>query len=80
MTTMMSLFAQLELSMISRRTKEALASDELDVVVSQDVTRAQMCGLTGVPALVFEQKYLVSGAQPYEALVGVVEQIGAESG
>ncbi len=57
----------------------ALTSGELDMAVSADVTRAQMYGLTGVPALVFEQKYLVSGAQPYEALVDVVAQITAES-
>jgi predicted DsbA family dithiol-disulfide isomerase len=31
-----------------------------------------------VPALVFANKYLVTGAQPYEVLVQVVEQIQDE--
>ena len=57
----------------------ALDSPELDIAVTADVTRAQMVGITGVPALVFEQKYLVSGAQPYEVLVEVVDEITAKS-
>ena len=31
--------------------------------------------MPGVPALIFESKYLVSGAQPYDTLVGVVEKV-----
>jgi predicted DsbA family dithiol-disulfide isomerase len=43
-----------------------------------DVYQAYRYGLNGVPALVFANKYLVSGAQPYEALAQVVEQIRDE--
>lgn len=35
-------------------------------------------GMTGVPALVFDEKYLVIGAQPLEVLKQVVEQVGTE--
>jgi predicted DsbA family dithiol-disulfide isomerase len=56
----------------------ALDSEELDVAVSADIAQAQMLNITGVPALVFEKKYLVNGAQPYEALCEVVEQIQTE--
>jgi predicted DsbA family dithiol-disulfide isomerase len=37
-----------------------------------------MYGLDGVPALVFADKYLVSGAQPYNVLKQVVEKVQAE--
>lgn len=39
-----------------------------------DVEQAHAYGLSGVPALVYNNKYLVSGAQPYEALVEVAEK------
>ena len=47
----------------------------LDAAVSQDIAQAQAYGLTGVPALVFNNKYLIPGAQPYAALARAVEQI-----
>jgi predicted DsbA family dithiol-disulfide isomerase len=56
----------------------ALDSDELDQAVSADIAQAQMLGITGVPALVFEKQYLVNGAQPYETLCEVVERIQTE--
>ena len=46
--------------------------------VSEDIELANMYGLSGVPALVFNDKYLVVGAQPYTALKQVVEQIQKE--
>lgn len=48
--------------------------------VLADVDLARRYGLSGVPALVFQDKYLVSGAQPYDALVRVTEQVRAEMG
>ena len=39
-----------------------------------DVEQAHAYGLSGVPALVYDNKYLVSGAQPYEVLVEVAEK------
>jgi len=35
--------------------------------------------LTGVPALIFNNRYLVSGAQPYEVLRQVVEKVQEEN-
>jgi predicted DsbA family dithiol-disulfide isomerase len=43
--------------------------------VLADITQAQYMGLSGVPALIFASKYLVSGAQPYEVLCEVVEDV-----
>ncbi len=53
----------------------ALFDPALDAAVSQDIAQAQAYGLTGVPALVFNNKYLIPGAQPYAALARAVEQI-----
>jgi predicted DsbA family dithiol-disulfide isomerase len=57
---------------------EALAGEAYQSAVFADIEQAFHYGLNGVPALVFENKYLVSGAQPYEVLTQVVEQIEAE--
>lgn len=43
--------------------------------VLADITEAQALRLQGVPAMIFAGKYLVSGAQPYEVLTGVVDEV-----
>ncbi|MBK7916394.1 MAG: DsbA family protein [Chloroflexi bacterium] len=43
-----------------------------------DVEQAHAYGLGGVPALVYNSKYLVSGAQPYAVLAQVAENVLAE--
>jgi predicted DsbA family dithiol-disulfide isomerase len=53
----------------------ALNDTAYDTAVQGDVVQAYRMGISGVPALVFERKYLVSGAQPYDVLKQVVEQI-----
>src|SRR5438105_4781765 len=53
----------------------ALANSAFDAQVSADVDLAHEYGLTGVPALVFANRYLVMGAQPYEVLKQVVEKV-----
>jgi predicted DsbA family dithiol-disulfide isomerase len=56
----------------------ALSEKDYDHQVTRDVLTAYQSGINGVPALIFDGKYFVSGAQPYEVLADVVEQI--ESG
>ena len=56
----------------------ALKDDQYEAQVDADVEQAYYYGLTGVPALIFGQRYLVSGAQPYEVLRQVVEKVEAE--
>lgn len=53
----------------------ALGYPQYDEEVQFDVDQAALLGLSGVPAMIFAKKYLVSGAQPYEVLVNVVEQV-----
>jgi predicted DsbA family dithiol-disulfide isomerase len=52
---------------------------EYDAQVTADIELANEYGLDGVPALVFADKYLVMGAQPYNVLQQVVERVQAES-
>lgn len=56
----------------------ALQSPVYQQAVLADVSQAYAYGINGVPAMIFADKYLVSGAQPYEVLCRAVEQIAAE--
>lgn len=57
-----------------------LENPEFDGEVDTDIDLAHEYGLNGVPALVFDNKYLVSGAQPYDLLKQVVERVQTEGG
>jgi predicted DsbA family dithiol-disulfide isomerase len=56
----------------------ALKDEQYEARVEADVEQAYSYGLTGVPALIFSNRYLVSGAQPYEVLRQVVEKVETE--
>ncbi len=58
---------------------DVLANEEYlrEVMIDQQIAREN--GMTGVPALVFAEKYLVVGAQPLHVLKQVVEQVRAEA-
>ena len=56
----------------------ALNDESYEDQVEADVEQAYQYGLTGVPALIFNNRYLVSGAQPYEVLQQVVEKVQVE--
>ncbi|MCO5200041.1 MAG: DsbA family protein [Anaerolineae bacterium] len=53
----------------------ALSAETYAKAVDQDILFARQNGLNGVPALVFENRYLVSGAQSAAALRQVVDEI-----
>ena len=57
----------------------ALDDPARNAQVEADIDLARQYGLNGVPALVFDNRYLVSGAQPLPVLTDVVERILAES-
>ncbi|HEX7916414.1 DsbA family oxidoreductase [Rudaea sp.] len=48
--------------------------------VAADVAQAAQYGFQGVPAIVFGQKYYVSGAQPLAVFAQAAEQAAAEQG
>jgi predicted DsbA family dithiol-disulfide isomerase len=56
----------------------ALDDPDFDEEVQQDIDQAREFGLNGVPALVFDNRYLISGAQPYPVLVQATEHVQAE--
>lgn len=56
----------------------ALDDPHYQQAVMADVQQAFQYGLSGVPALVYNNKYLVSGAQPYELLAQVAEKAAEE--
>jgi predicted DsbA family dithiol-disulfide isomerase len=57
----------------------AMSDATYEAQVEADIEQAYQYGLTGVPALIFNSRYLVSGAQPFEVLKQVVEKVQAES-
>ncbi len=57
----------------------AIIDPSYDEEVSFDVAQAREYGLDGVPALVFNDKYLVMGAQPYQTLANAVEKLRIEN-
>ena len=60
---------------------EAVLTDPIyNAEVSADIDLAHEYRLDGVPALIFADKYLVMGAQPYETLKQVVEKVREEEG
>ncbi|MCU0511987.1 MAG: DsbA family protein [Anaerolineae bacterium] len=50
----------------------ALRDPEMEALVDADIDRARMLQISGVPAIIFQEKYFISGAQPYEELVNIV--------
>jgi predicted DsbA family dithiol-disulfide isomerase len=56
----------------------ALEAKEFVRAVDEDIAQAQEFGLNGVPVIVFAEKYLISGAQPYPVLVDVADKVLAE--
>ena len=57
----------------------ALDDPQYDELVQMDIDQAREYGLNSVPALVFDNKYLISGAQPYAVLVQATEQVQKEN-
>jgi len=54
---------------------QALGDETLDSQVSDDIQRAYHYDIRGVPALIVENKFMIPGAQPYDELVRIIEQI-----
>ncbi len=57
----------------------ALGDPAYEREVDEDIAFAHINGMTGVPALVFAEKYLVMGAQPYPVLEQVLRQCEEEA-
>jgi len=69
----------LEAGLAAQRVDEVLASDEYADAVDVDQQQAVAYGASGVPFVVIDQKYGVSGAQPAEVFRQVLSQAWDES-
>ncbi|WP_232818618.1 DsbA family oxidoreductase [Exiguobacterium flavidum] len=67
-----------EAGLSPEKTAEVLAGDAFAEAVRKDESEASEIGVQGVPFFVFDRKYAVSGAQPVEAFVQVIEKRLAE--
>lgn len=55
-----------------------LSDPKFEIAVDADIQQAHHYGLNGVPALVFENRYLISGTQPAAVLREAVDRLQAE--
>lgn len=60
------------------KVKQVLSSDQFKEEVLSDIGLAYQIGVRGVPYFVFNNKYAVSGAQPKEVFVEVLQKVLAE--
>lgn len=58
--------------------REALQEEKYAYAVKQDEMQAQNIGVRGVPFFVFNNKYAVSGAQPADTFVEVLQKVEQE--
>lgn len=57
------------------RYLNALDDPRWENEVQQDLFQARAMDISGVPAILFMGKYMVSGAQPYAELVRILEYV-----
>ncbi len=67
-----------EIGIAEDETKTALQSAEFAKLVKNDIFAASSLGIQGVPFFVFNEKYGVSGAQPSELFLEVLEKSWSE--
>ncbi len=68
-----------EVGLDAGETRKMLESDAFAAEVEAEAHRAHQLGSRGVPFFVFDGKYAVSGAQPAELFLGVLEKAWADS-
>jgi predicted DsbA family dithiol-disulfide isomerase len=59
--------------------RAALAADDYADAVRADLRRARGFGIQGVPFFVIDEQYGISGAQPTDAMLEVLDQVWAEA-
>ncbi|HZG72605.1 MAG TPA: DsbA family oxidoreductase [Chondromyces sp.] len=67
-----------EMGLNRTKVEGVLASNQFATEVRDDEQEAYQIGVKGVPFFVFNQKYAVSGAQPTEVFVNVLEKVWQE--
>ena len=57
--------------------REATESGQYAAVVDEHIRNAHDVGITGVPAYILGNRYLIMGAQPYDVFRQVMAELGA---
>ena len=60
------------------KTLEIINSDVATDEVKEEMNYYRQLGVTGVPFFIFNQKYAISGAQPVEVFVEILEKVSKE--
>jgi predicted DsbA family dithiol-disulfide isomerase len=68
-----------EVGLNREAVEKMLASDEMADAVREDQRAAKQIGVTGVPFFLFDKKYALTGAQPTDVFVQVMEKIISEN-
>ena len=69
-----------EFALPQEEAVQVLAGDAFADEVKRDILEAHQSGVQGAPFFVLNNKYGISGAQPYEYMLAVLKQIQAEEG
>ncbi len=64
-----------EVGLDGDEVRDAFGDEEYGEAVEQDITRARMLGVSGVPFFLVEQKYGISGAQSAETFASALERV-----
>jgi predicted DsbA family dithiol-disulfide isomerase len=64
-----------EIGLDEQAFRAALTDADLEQQVDADIEMARAYGLNGVPAIVFENQYLLSGAQPVTTMRQVCDRL-----
>lgn len=64
-----------EVGLDADEVRDAFADEQYGEAVEQDITRARMLGVNGVPFFLVEEKYGISGAQSADVFVSALEQV-----
>lgn len=64
-----------EAGLDAEQYETALADPQYEAEVEADIQQAYAYGLSGVPAVVFNNRFLVMGAQPYEVFRQVMDKL-----
>lgn len=68
----------IEVGLEAEAVAQVLNSDAYSQDVKQDIQEANSIGVQGVPFFVFENKYVISGAQPATAFLQTLEKVWQE--
>ena len=58
--------------------RKSIEEDRYAMVIDENRREAESVGINAIPAHIFGRRYLVLGAQPYEAFKGVLDRLRAE--